>query len=175
LAHRSPIEPVERLARAAYRQRMPMRSPRALTDEVFTDVFAALPSNRDRAIVALGVSAGPRASELLDMRLGDLDIGGQLIALRGKGHHEREWVPASPDAFLWLALYLAETETTRPADDDRLWWTIRRPVKPLTYSALRQILNRVNDALGSNVTFHDLRHGAATTSPTSVTANQSCR
>jgi integrase/recombinase XerD len=71
------------------------------------------------------------------MRLEDLDIGGQLIALRGKGHRELEWVPASPDAMLWLALYLAETEQSRPATDTRLWWTLRRPARPLTYSALR--------------------------------------
>jgi integrase len=158
LSHRSPIEPVERLSRAAYRQRMPARPPRALVDEVFTDFFAALPSNRDRAIIALGVGSGPRASELLGMRLEDLDIGGQLIALCGKGHREREWVPASPDAMLWLALYLAETEQSRPAGDDRLWWTLRRPIRPLTHAALRQVLNRANDTLGSNITFHDLRH-----------------
>jgi integrase/recombinase XerD len=82
---------------------------------VFTDFFAALPSNRDWAIIALGVGSGPRASELLGMSLEDLDFGGQLIALRGKRHREREWVPASPDAMLWLALYLAEAEQSRPA------------------------------------------------------------
>ena len=125
---------------------------------MFTDFFAALPSNRDRAIIALGVGSGPRASEVLGMRLDDLDIPGGLIALRGKGHREREWVPASPDALLWLALYLAETEQLRPVGDTRLWWTLRRPPRPLTYSALRAVLNRANAQLGSNVTFHDLRH-----------------
>ncbi|WP_445189327.1 tyrosine-type recombinase/integrase [Pseudonocardia sp. Cha107L01] len=125
---------------------------------MFDEFFAALPSNRDRAIIALGVGSGPRASELVDMRVGDLDIAGQLIALRGKGHGEREWVPASPDALLWLALYLAETEQLRPTGDTRLWWTLRRPTRILTYSALRQVLNRANAQLGSNVTYHDMRH-----------------
>lgn len=82
LAHRSPIEPVERLRRAAYRQRVQ--------------------------------------------------------------------VPTSPDALLWLALYLAETEQLRPTGDTRLWWTLRRPTRVLTYSALRQVLNRANAQLGSN-------------------------
>lgn len=158
LAHRSPIEPVPRLPRAAYRQRMPTRPPRALTDTVFSEFFAALPSNRDRALVALGVGSGPRASELLALRLEDLDIGRGLVALTGKGHRDLEWVPASPDAMLWLATYLAETEPTRPAGDTRLWWTLRRPTRPLTYPALRGVLARANAVLGANITFHDLRH-----------------
>lgn len=131
LAHRSRIEPVERLPRGAYRQRQPARPPRALPDAVFSEFFAALPSNRDRAIVALGVGSGPRASELLELRLEDLDIGRGLVALTGKGHRDVEWVPASPDAMLWLASYLAETEPLRPAGDTRLWRTLRRPIRPL--------------------------------------------
>lgn len=157
-SHRSAIEPFERTARAAYRQRRRARPVRALTDEVFNDFFAALPSNRDRAIVAFGVGSGPRAAELLAMTLDEVDFGRQVIALEGKGHREIEQVPASPDAFLWLAAYLAETEHLRPADDRRLWWTLRKPIRPLTYSALRAVLGRANDHLGANISFHDLRH-----------------
>lgn len=53
---------------------------------------------------------------------------------------------------------IASGEALRPAADTRLWWTLRRPVRPLAYSALRQVLNRANATLGSNITFHDLRH-----------------
>jgi integrase len=157
-AHHSPIEPAAHGPRAAYRQKMPTRPPRALADEVFSRFFAALPSNRDRAIVALAVGSGPRASELLGLRLHDLDIGRGLVALTGKGHHDLEWVPTSPDAVLWLAAYLAETDELRPAGDTRLWWTLRRPIVPLSYTALRAVLRRANDTLGANITFHDLRH-----------------
>lgn len=158
-SHRSPMEPVPRLRRAAYRQRQVRKQPRALSNELFNDFFAALPSNRDRAIVALGVSSGPRASELLGMRLEHVDVGRQVVLLQTKGRRDLEEVPASPDAFLWLAAYLAETEEGRPAGDTRIWWTLRRPVRPMTYSALRQVLNRANEQLGgANVTFHDLRH-----------------
>ena len=157
-SHRSPISPAERPARAPYRQRSPGLPLRALPDAVFDEFFVSLSSNRDRAIVALAVTSGARASELLGLRLEDLDIGRQLVALEGKGHRELEWVPASPDAFLWLAAYLAETGARRPADDTRVWWTLRGPPRPLTYWALRQILGRANERLGSNVAFHDLRH-----------------
>ena len=33
-----------------------------------------------------------------------------------------------------------------------------RPLRPLTYTALRAVLNRVNEMIGANVTIHDLRH-----------------
>jgi site-specific recombinase XerD len=157
-SHRSPMAPAERPARAAYRQRNPGLPLRALPDAVFDQFFVSLANNRDRAIVALAVSSGARASELLGLRLEDLDIGRQLVALEGKGHHELEWVPASPDAFMWLAAYLAEIVGHRPPGDTRLWWTLRGPPRPLTYWALRQVLARANEQLGSNIAFHDLRH-----------------
>lgn len=158
-SHRSPMEKPSRLRRAPYRQRSAIKEPRALTNELFNEFFAALPSNRDRAIVSLGVSSGPRAAEVLDLHLDQIDVGRQIVLLQTKGRSELEEVPTSPDAFLWLAAYLAETEEWRPAADTRVWWTLRRPVRPMTYSALRQVLNRANTRIGgANITFHDLRH-----------------
>ena len=34
----------------------------------------------------------------------------------------------------------------------------RRPLRPLSYTALRAVLNRINEQIGANVTVHDLRH-----------------
>ena len=157
-AHQAPGASVERLPRAPYRQRTPARPPRALSDAVVSALFEAMTCDRDRAILTLGVGSGPRASELLGMTMADVDMGGQLIALTGKGHRDREWVPASPEAMLWLASYLAKTKGSRPVGEAGLWWTSRAPARPLTYPALRQVLNRANAVLGSDVTFHDLRH-----------------
>lgn len=43
----------------------------------------------------------------------------------------------------------------------RLWWTMRRPFRALTYPAAHRMFERVNATLGSNWTLHDLRHTAA--------------
>jgi hypothetical protein len=48
-----------------YRPRVPSRVPRSIPDEEFNEIFARLPSHRDRALVAFYVSSGARASELL--------------------------------------------------------------------------------------------------------------
>jgi integrase len=45
--------------------------------------------------------------------------------------------------------------------DDPLWWTRRRPFRPLTYHAARAMFTRAAGALGANWTLHDLRHTAA--------------
>lgn len=56
---------------------------------------------------------------------------------------------------------LYEQHVNRPADEEALWLTRRRPVRPLTYSAARRMLQRANESLGTSWTLHDLRHTAA--------------
>ena len=97
-------------ARIRYNPKVPKRRPRALPDERWNELFAALRSNRDRAILALGISNAARASELLGVRGVDLDWGEQLVRVTRKGSGAEQWLPASPDAFVWMRLYLAELD-----------------------------------------------------------------
>lgn len=69
-------------------------------------MFAALRSDRDRAIVAIVISNGARAAELLGVRASDVDWGDQLVRVRRKGSDAEQWLPASAEAFVWLRLYL---------------------------------------------------------------------
>ena len=79
-----------------------------------------------------------------------------------KGTRALQQLPASPDAFVWLRLYQAQTDGLVPAGrDEPLWWTLRRPFRVLTYDAARAMFTRANTALGANWTLHDLRHTAA--------------
>ena len=107
-AHRNPMEPFRRERAGLYRPKVPARIPRNIPDEAFNEVFARLPSNRDRALVAFFVSTGARAAELLGVRQGGVDAGGQLISVVRKGSRAAQQLPASADAFVWLRLYQAE-------------------------------------------------------------------
>ena len=79
-----------------------------------------------------------------------------------KGTRALQQLPASPDAFVWLRLYQAQMQGLVPAGRDQpLWWTLRRPFRPLTYHAARRMFDRANAALGANWSLHDLRHTAA--------------
>jgi hypothetical protein len=42
-----------------------------------------------------------------------------------------------------------------------LWWTLRRPVRPLTYYAVHRMFERACGKAGSAATLHALRHTAA--------------
>ena len=162
-AHHNPMQPWRRPGRQApYQPRAPRRIPRAIPDERFNELFAALASHRDRALLAFWISTGARAQELLTVVRGRVDPADQLIGVIRKGSRALQMLPASADAFVWLRLYQHGLGDEAPAGpDDPLWWTLRRPYRRLSYDAARMMFGRAQEALGSNWTLHDLRHSAA--------------
>ncbi|MGE7439756.1 tyrosine-type recombinase/integrase [Kitasatospora sp. NPDC001175] len=165
-AHHNPLEPFRPEGRIRYNPKVPKSKPREIPDERWNESFGALRSNRDRALLSLDVSNAARASELLGIRGVDLDWGDQLVRVSRKGSDDLQWLPASPDAFVWLRLYLAELGPLEP--NDPVWWTLRRrdrghglQPQPMNYEALRAVFRRINAVLGTNYTMHDLRHTAA--------------
>ncbi|MFG1646327.1 tyrosine-type recombinase/integrase [Amycolatopsis sp. NPDC049252] len=161
-AHHNPMDGWARERVGRYRPKVPHRVPRAIPDPRFNQPFAALPSNRDRALVAFWISTGVRASELLGVRQCDIDPGQQLITVVRKGTRAAQQVPASADAFVWLRLYQEEIHGQVPRGRTQpAWWTLRRPRRPLNYHAAHRMFERANAVLGSDWTLHDLRHSAA--------------
>ena len=113
-AHHNPMEPFGHERSGLYRPRVPSRIPRSVPDEEFNEIFARLPSHRDRALVAFYVSTGARASELLSATLAGVDPGRQVITVTRKGTRELQELPASTDAFVWLRLYQVEMDGLIP-------------------------------------------------------------
>jgi site-specific recombinase XerD len=161
-AHHNPMEPHRNERTGLYRPTVPARVPRSVPDAEFNEIFARLPSHRDRALVAFYVSTGARASELLSATQGGADPGRQLITVVRKGSRVLQALPASTDAFVWLRLYQAEMDGLIPKGRRQpLWWTLRTPPRPLTYHAAHRMFERAGDAAGSAATLHALRHTAA--------------
>jgi site-specific recombinase XerD len=161
-AHHNPMELYRQERSGLYRPRVPGRIPRSIPDSEFNEIFAGLPSHRDRALVAFYVSTGARASELLSATLAGIDPGRQLITVVRKGTRELQELPASTDAFVWLRLYQVEMAELIPKGRRQpLWWAARRPVRPLTYHAVHRMFERVNARAGTTATLHSLRHTAA--------------
>lgn len=149
-----------------YSPRVPKRHPRVLSDDQWCDLFAALSSDRDRALLSLAVGNGARAGEVLGVRLVDIDWGDQLIRVVRKASRAEQWLPVSPEALVWARLYLAAFPNL-PADVS-IWLTNRRygsgqilGRRAMSYEALRAVFRRANDRLGTNWAMHDLRHTAA--------------
>jgi len=156
------MEPNRDERAGAYRPRVPARIPRAVPDAEFNEIFARLRSHRDRALVAFYVSTGARASELLSVTVGGVSPERQLIAVVRKGTRAVQELPASTDAFVWLRLYQLEMDgLVPPGRRQPLWWTRRRPLRPLTYHGAHRMFERVNALAGMGATLHSLRHTAA--------------
>ena len=161
-AHHNPMEPYGNERSGLYRPKVPSRVPRNIPDGEFNEIFARLPSHRDRALVAFYVSTGARASELLSATVAGTDPGRQVITVTRKGTRELQELPASTDAFVWLRLYQVEMDGLIPKGRRQpLWWTLRRPVRPLSYHAVHRMFERVNQQAGTSATLHSLRHTAA--------------
>ncbi|MFG2713007.1 tyrosine-type recombinase/integrase [Streptomyces goshikiensis] len=162
-SHHNPLLPFKNERKGRYRAHVPKRIPKRIPDEQFNGVFAGLKHDRDRALLAFWVSTAARAEELLSVPQDRVKPGDQLIGVVRKGSKALQWLPASPDAFVWLRLYqqglwLKDAPRGRA---EPLWLTLRRPYRPLTYPAARAMFVRAQELLGSNWTLHDLRHTAA--------------
>jgi len=115
-AHHNPMEWFRPEGRVRHNPKVPRRRPRALPDEAWAELFDSMGSNRDRALLALAISNGARAAEILGLRGSDVDWGNQQVRVIRKGSRAEQWLPGSNDAFVWLRLYLAEIGGVGPAD-----------------------------------------------------------
>ncbi len=160
-AHHNPLAPFPTTSRAGYRQKEPKQEPRSLPDSAVADVFALLSSDRDHALFSFWLSSAARPSELIEMRQSMVDPGRQLITVIRKGTRAAQAIPAAAEDFVWFRLYQESLPAELRSPELPAWWTLRRPFRPLDYDAARTIFRRINSALGSNWTLHDLRHTAA--------------
>ncbi|MEV7198268.1 tyrosine-type recombinase/integrase [Streptomyces sp. NPDC093510] len=162
-AHHNPLDTFQPVRRGRYRPAVVRRAPRRIPDEQFNELFSKLRYLRDCALLAFWISTGARTVELLSALQRDAVPGDQLISVTRKGSGDVQQLPASPDAFVWLRLYQQEAwrQGVPRGRAAPLWWTLRRPWRPLTYDAARAMFRRVAALLGANWTLYDLRHTAA--------------
>ena len=127
---------------------------RTLEPEQLAGVLAAAESTRDRALVALALDSGLRASEF--GRLRPVDIATNAVRVFGKGSREA-WVPITPETHHLLMVLLASRNGAGAmsplfAHDDG------RPMTRFTaYRTVRQCMDRANIP-GPKRGPHCLRH-----------------
>jgi integrase len=160
LAHRSPLEPQASTRRTALRQKLAEHPPRSIPDLLWDELLQAMGTDRDRALLAFYVSSGARASELLGLQAEHVDWADQRIWVVSKGSRTLDALPASPEAFRYLVRYFDQQGVPTPGQP--VWRALRGESRPLSYWAMRRVLQRANTQLGTNWTLHDLRHTAAT-------------
>ncbi len=115
-------------------------------------------ADRDHAIILTLLDAGIRASELCDMKIGNINLATGSIKVKGKGGKERiVRVGRRTAQVLWK--YLApRLEKARPTD---LVFVVGKcgEMRPMTRHVLRTLLMRIGERAGvSNVHPHKFRH-----------------
>ena len=157
-----------------YRPRAAERIPRHIPDELFNELFAPLGSHRDRALVAFWVSTGARAAELLG------------AAPRGMPTRASSWSRWSArDRGRCSSCRRRRTRScgcgsTRSrctawclaGRDDPVWWTLRRPFRPLSYHAARAMFTRAERVAGRELV---AARPAALRPPTGWHGTRRCR
>ena len=121
--------------------------------------FAAL---RDHAMLELMYATGMRVSELVSLRLGQVDLGGGWVRVLGKGSKER-LVPFGPRAGAALDRYLEGRAARFPEAGDVLFLN-GRGEGPITRSGFGRRLAAVARRSGDSgrLTPHQIRHSCAT-------------
>jgi integrase/recombinase XerD len=142
-----------------------MHLPKFLTEDEMESLLAAPDTSndegiRDRAMFELMYATGLRVSELVSLRVADVDLDGGLIVCHGKGSKERR-VPIGKSATHWLQQYASARARAGKASHPRLF--LDKRAQPLTRQLAWSILKRYTERLGlKGVSPHTLRHSFAT-------------
>lgn len=122
---------------------------------------------RDQCILELLYASGVRVSELINIRLSDIDLRGRTIRILGKGNKERI-VPFNQSSKKALENYLRKSreqlanKNDLNAEFDHLFFNSQG--KPLTSRGVEFILKQIEIKTGCNYGLHPhmLRHTFAT-------------
>ncbi len=145
-------------------QRLPQVLTRADVQRLLVAPQGKTPAGlRDRALLELMYACGLRASEAVELEVGDVDLGERLLKARGKGSKERI-VPVGRSAVAAVYGYLRRGRPLLVKDpiEPRLFVNLRGG--GLTRQGLYKIIQRHARAVGlaDRMSPHTLRHTFAT-------------
>jgi integrase/recombinase XerD len=139
--------------------------PRFLTEEEMERLLLAPDVQtseglRDRAMLEVMYATGLRVSELISLKLADLDLDGGTIVCHGKGSKERR-IPIGKSATRWLERYIAARARSGKGASARLFLS-SAGAQLTRQTAWAMIKRHAAHASLSNISPHTLRHSFAT-------------
>jgi site-specific recombinase XerD len=158
--YRVTLERPEIIARLPYPRRV-KRLPTVLSPEEEVRLLEAVENPKHRVLLLVAYAAGLRVSEIVGLRVADIDSDRMTIRVRqGKGKKDR-LVMLSPVLLEALRNYCRWARPTH--------WLFpgQKPGRPLTCRMLQRVCRRAAQAAGlatedRRVTVHTLRHSFAT-------------
>ena len=117
---------------------------------------------RDKAMLELLYGCGLRVSELIKVKINDIDMTNKIIRVFGKGSKER-YVPCGEVAISWITKYIEELRgSLNKSRSDYLFLT--KFGKPMTRMMFWKLIKKYGKRAGldENISPHTLRHSFAT-------------
>ena len=152
-------DPTLRLDPPKRTPRFPKTLSEADVDALLAAPDAATPLGlRDRAMLELLYATGLRVSELVSLKIFEVDLNGNVVRTVGKGSKQR-LVPMGEEAAAWIAKYLKER---KKATSGTLFITTRG--SGMTRQAFWHLIRRYGARAipGKRLSPHVLRHAFAT-------------
>ncbi len=144
--------------------RMPRKLPVVLSPEEVARLLDAAPGIKHRATLSLSYGAGLRASEIVSLRVSDVDSKRMVIRIeQGKGRKDRYAMLSEPLLEILRAWWRVGRERNVMLPGGWLF-PGRDPVTPLSTRQLNRAFHAAKEAAGITkpVSLHTLRHCFAT-------------
>ena len=142
-----------------------IRLPKALDVDEIKKLLSVMLSSRyfprDIAMLELMYASGLRVSELVKLRLQDINFEAGFIRVRGKGDKERV-VPIAPRTIETIKEYLMELRPSLLKKKASDYVFLNNRGQPMTRQRFWQNLKKIGKMTGINVTPHMIRHSFAT-------------
>jgi integrase/recombinase XerD len=115
---------------------------------------------RDRAILELMYACGLRVSEVVNLKIENIDLDAGILTTTGKGNKTRR-VPVGTSAVEWVSSYLAVRRKQENIEIANLF--TRASGQPLTRQLIHSLIKTYADQCGlDGISPHTLRHSFAT-------------
>jgi integrase/recombinase XerD len=142
----------------------PRKLPVVLSVEEVTRLLDAAPNLKAKAALAVAYGTGLRASEVVHLKVGDIDRERKVVRVeQGKGRKDR-YVMLSPKLHVLLRQWWYEARAKGKRLPGGWLFPGQNPVNPMTTRQLNRLCHLAVDAAGldKRVSLHTLRHSFAT-------------
>ena len=147
--------------------KLPQKLPNYLTEEEIDDLLDVRLDTpydyRNKAMLELLYATGLRISELVNLKITDVDLHNCFVRVFGKGKKERI-VPIGDVAIKYLTIYIEEYRNIILKDEISDYLFISNSLKNISRQGFFKIIKRECERCGikKNVSPHVLRHSFAT-------------